>query len=43
MTRAFCGAGPIIGREVLGCVELYRRVPEIDVVFALAIRSQREI
>lgn len=33
----------IIGRRARGYVALYRFVPEIDVVFVLAIRSQREV
>lgn len=32
----------IIGRQSRGYVALYRHVPEIDTVFVLAIRSQRE-
>lgn len=32
----------IIGRRSQGYVALYRYVPEIDTVFVLAIRSQRE-
>jgi plasmid stabilization system protein ParE len=32
----------IIGRQSRGYVALYRFVPEIDTVFVLAIRSQRE-
>jgi toxin ParE1/3/4 len=32
----------IIGRRSRGYVALYRYVPEIDTVFILAIRSQRE-
>ena len=32
----------IIGRESRGYVALYRFVPEVDTVFVLAIRSQRE-
>jgi toxin ParE1/3/4 len=32
----------IIGRQSRGYVALYRYVPEIDTVFVLAIRSQRE-
>ena len=32
----------IIGRRARGYVALYRYVPEIDTVFVLAIRSQRE-
>lgn len=32
----------VIGRRSHGCVALYRYVPEIDTVFVLAIRSQRE-
>ena len=32
----------IIGRRGQGHVALYRYVPEIDAVFVLAIRSQRE-
>lgn len=32
----------IIGRRSRGCVALYRYVPEIDTVFILAVRSQRE-
>ena len=32
----------IIGRQSRGYVALYRSVPEIDTVFILAIRSQRE-
>lgn len=32
----------IIGRGSRGYVALYRYVPEIDTVFVLAIRSQRE-
>ena len=39
------GAGKrelIIGRDSRGFVALYRYVPQIDTVFILAIRSQRE-
>lgn len=32
----------VIGRESRGYVALYRYVPDIDTVFVLAIRSQRE-
>lgn len=32
----------IIGRQSRGYVALYRYVPEIDTVFVLTIRSQRE-
>ena len=32
----------IIGRRGRGYVALYRYVPEIDIVFVLALRSQRE-
>ncbi len=32
----------IIGRGTRGYVALYRYVPEIDTVFVLAVRSQRE-
>jgi plasmid stabilization system protein ParE len=32
----------IIGRRSRGYVALYRYVPEIDTVFILAVRSQRE-
>ena len=32
----------VIGRQSKGYVALYRYVPEIDTVFVLAIRSQRE-
>lgn len=32
----------IIGRRSRGYVALYRYVPEIDTVFVLALRSQRE-
>lgn len=32
----------VIGRRTRGYLALYRHVPEIDVVFVLAIRSQRE-
>jgi toxin ParE1/3/4 len=32
----------IIGRRARGYVALYRYVPEIDTVFVLALRSQRE-
>jgi len=32
----------IIGRRSRGYVALYRHVPEIDTVFILALRSQRE-
>ena len=32
----------VIGRRAHGYVALYRYVPEIDTVFVLAIRSQRE-
>ena len=32
----------VIGRQSRGYVALYRYVPEIDTVFVLAIRSQRE-
>jgi toxin ParE1/3/4 len=32
----------VIGRKARGCVALYRYVDEIDTVFVLAIRSQRE-
>lgn len=33
----------VIGRESRGYVALYRYVSEIDTVFVLAIRSQREL
>lgn len=33
----------IIGRRARGYVALYRYVPEVDVVFVLAIRSQHEV
>lgn len=32
----------VIGRDSRGYVALYRYVPDIDTVFVLAIRSQRE-
>ncbi len=32
----------VIGRRSRGYVALYRYVPEVDTVFVLAIRSQRE-
>ena len=32
----------VIGRGVRGYVALYRYLPEIDAVFVLAVRSQRE-
>ena len=32
----------VIGRGTHGYIALYRHVPEIDTVFLLAIRSQRE-
>ncbi|MDZ7751440.1 MAG: type II toxin-antitoxin system RelE/ParE family toxin [Gammaproteobacteria bacterium] len=32
----------IIGRQSRGYVALYRYVPEVDTVFVLAVRSQRE-
>lgn len=32
----------VIGRDARGYVALYRYLPEIDTVFVLAIRSQRE-
>ena len=32
----------VIGRRSRGYLALYRYVPEIDIVFVLAIRSQRE-
>jgi toxin ParE1/3/4 len=32
----------IIGRRSRGYVALYRYVPEVDTVFVLAVRSQRE-
>lgn len=32
----------VIGRGSLGCVALYRYVPQVDTVFVLALRSQRE-
>ncbi|MBT9461643.1 MAG: type II toxin-antitoxin system RelE/ParE family toxin [Rugosibacter sp.] len=32
----------IIGRRLRGYLALYRYVPEMDIVFVLAIRSQRE-
>lgn len=32
----------VIGRDARGYVALYRYIPEIDTVFVLAIRSQRE-
>ena len=32
----------IIGRESRGYVALYRYIPEIDTIFVLAIRGQRE-
>ncbi len=32
----------VIGRQSKGYVALYRYIPEIDTVFVLAIRSQRE-
>jgi len=33
---------PVIGRDSRGYVALYRYVPDIDTVFVLAVRSQRE-
>ena len=32
----------VIGRRTRGYLTLYRYVPEMDIVFVLAIRSQRE-
>jgi len=32
----------VIGRDTKGYLALYRYVPEMDIVFVLAIRSQRE-
>ena len=32
----------VIGQGSLGCVALYRFVADIDTVFVLAVRSQRE-
>lgn len=32
----------VIGRRTSGYLALYRYVPEMDIVFVLAIRSQRE-
>jgi len=32
----------VIGRRTRGYLALYRDLPEIDIVFVLAIRSQRE-
>ena len=32
----------VIGRRMRGYVALYRYVPELDIVFVLALRSQRE-
>ena len=32
----------VIGRRMRGHVALYRYVPELDIVFVLALRSQRE-
>jgi len=32
----------VIGRHTRGYLALYRYVPEMDIVFVLAIRSQRE-
>jgi toxin ParE1/3/4 len=32
----------VIGRSTRGYLALYRYVPEMDIVFVLAIRSQRE-
>jgi hypothetical protein len=32
----------VIGQDSRGYVALYRFVPDIDMVFVLAIRSQRE-
>jgi toxin ParE1/3/4 len=32
----------VIGRRTRGYLALYRYVPEMDIVFVLAIRSQRE-
>ena len=32
----------IIGRDAQGYVALYQYIPEIDIAFVLAIRSQRE-
>lgn len=32
----------IIGRQSRGYIALYRYIPEVDTVFVLAIRSQRE-
>ena len=32
----------VIGQGSRGCVALYRFVPDIDTVFVLAVRSQRE-
>jgi plasmid stabilization system protein ParE len=33
----------VIGRDSHGYLALYRYVPEIDTVFVLAVRSQREV
>ena len=33
----------VIGQRSHGYVALYRYVPEIDIVFVLALRSQREV
>ena len=33
----------VIGRGSRGYVALYRYVPEVDIVFVLAIRGQREV
>ena len=32
----------VIGQDERGCLALYRFVPDIDTVFVLAVRSQRE-
>jgi plasmid stabilization system protein ParE len=40
--REACLRELVIGRRTRGYVALYRYVPELDVVFVLALRGQRE-
>jgi toxin ParE1/3/4 len=39
---ANCKRALVIGRRTRGYLALYRYLPEMDIVFVLAIRSQRE-
>lgn len=41
--REACLRELVIGRRTRGYVALYRHVPELDIVFVLALRGQREV